>query len=90
MPLSIAALCTKYHYPEWRYTECHDLLIVMLNVFMQVSRFTYCYAECVYAECRYAQCHYAECRYAECRYAECRYAECHYAECRYAKCHGAN
>jgi hypothetical protein len=34
MPLSIAALCTKYHYPEWRYAECHDLLIVMPNVFM--------------------------------------------------------
>jgi hypothetical protein len=34
MPLSIAALCTKYHYPEWRYAECRDLLTVMLNVFM--------------------------------------------------------
>jgi len=35
-----------------------------------MSRFVYCYAECLYAEGRNTECRYAESRNAECRGAK--------------------
>ena len=36
-------------------------------ILCRVSRFIYCYPECLHAKCLYDECRYAQCRYTECR-----------------------